>query len=336
MFRVAISGFGRIGKSFLKAAIEQGALGKEFEIVAINTRSSLEQHIHLFKYDSVYGRFDGKVEAKNDHFVVNGHEIKWIGETDPLKLPWKDLKVDLVLESSGSFRSREDSEKHIKAGSKMILISAPATEVDATIVPGVNEHSVDKNMKIFSLASCTTNCLAPVLKVMDNKFGIESGFLSTVHAYTNDQNLVDGSHNDLRRARAGAINIIPTTTGAAKAIGEVIKDLNGCMDGISFRVPVPVGSLNDITLLLKKEANVKEINEELKRASIEELKGILGYTEEPLVSSDIIGIPLSSLVDGKLTKANGKLVKVCAWYDNEFGYSNRLVDFVKRMGKLHS
>ena len=332
--KIAISGFGRIGKSFLKAAIAQGAIGKDFEVVAINTRSSVDQHAHLFKYDSVYGRFDGKVEVKNGNLVVNGHEIKWVTETDPLKLPWKDLGVELVLESSGTFRSRADSEKHMKAGAKLVLISAPGKDVDATIAPGVNDHLVDKNMKIFSLASCTTNCLAPILKVIDSKFGIESGFLSTIHAYTNDQNLVDGSHSDWRRARAAAINIVPTTTGAAKAIGEVLSTLSGCMDGVAFRVPVANGSINDITLLLKNEATVDEVNTELKRATNEELKGILGYTEEQLVSSDIIGTTMSSIVDGKLTKAQGRLVKICAWYDNEFGYSNRLVDFVKRLAKL--
>lgn len=331
--RVAISGFGRIGKSFLRAAIKQGALGRDFEVVAINARSPLEQHAHLFKYDSVYGRFDGKVETRDGNLIVNGDSIKWITETDPLKLPWKELGIDLVLDSTGAFKTKADAEKHIKAGAKMVLISAPAEGVDATIVLGVNEHRIEKNMTVFSLASCTTNCLAPILKVMDSKFGIESGFLSTVHAYTNDQNIVDGSHSDMRRARAGAMNIIPTKTGAAKAIGEVIPNLAGCMDGLAFRVPVACGSMNDMTLLLKKEATKDEINAELKRASTDELKGIMGYTEEELVSQDIIGNPLSSLVDSKLTKAKGKLVKISAWYDNEFGYSNRLVDFIRRLGK---
>jgi glyceraldehyde 3-phosphate dehydrogenase len=334
MLKIAISGFGRIGKSFLKAAIKQEALGRDFEVVAINTRSPVEQHAHLFKYDSVYGQVHGPVEVKNGNLVVNHHEIKWITETDPLKLPWKDLGVDVVLESSGSFRSRADSEKHIKAGAKHVLISAPGKDVDVTIVPGVNDHLANKNMKVFSLASCTTNCLAPILKVMNAKFGIECGFLSTVHAYTNDQNLVDGSHSDWRRARAAAINIIPTSTGAAKAIGDVLPSLAGLMDGIAFRVPVANGSMNDITLLLKTEAKAEEINAELRRASNEELKGILGYSEEPLVSTDIIGTTTSSVVDGKLTSSRGRLVKICAWYDNEFGYSNRLVDFVKKLSKL--
>lgn len=332
--KLAISGFGRIGKSFLKAAIEQGALGKDFEVVAINTRSSVEQHVHLFKYDSVYGRFNGTVNVKNGNLIINGNEIKWINETDPLKLPWKDLEVDLVLESSGTFRSRAESEKHLKAGARMVLITAPAKDVDATLVPGVNDFIVNKNMKIFSLASCTTNCLAPILKIIDSKWGVENGFLTTLHAYTNDQNLVDGSHGDLRRARAGAINIIPTTTGAARSIGEVITNLSGCMDGLSFRVPVACGSIIDLTLLLKSEATAENINAELKRASLDELKGILGYTEEEIVSSDIIGISESSIVDSRLTKAQGRLVKICSWYDNEFGYSNRLVDFAKKLAVL--
>lgn len=332
--KVAISGFGRIGKSFLKAAIKQGALGRDFEVVAINTRSPVEQHAHLFRYDSVYGRFDGKVEVRNGNFVVNGHEIRWITETDPLKLPWKELEVDLVLESSGTFRSRADSEKHLKAGAKVVLISAPGKEVDATIVPGVNDHLMSKVAKVYSLASCTTNCLAPILKVIEGKFGIDAGFMSTIHAYTNDQNIVDGSHKDLRRARAAAINIIPTSTGAAKAVGDVLPSLAGSMDGIAFRVPVADGSMNDITLLLKKEATAEEINNELRRASNEELKGILGYTEDEIVSSDVVGTTFSSIVDGKLTKAKGKLAKISAWYDNEFGYSNRLVDFVRKLAVM--
>lgn len=331
--KIAISGFGRIGKSFLRAAIAQGVLGREFDIVAINTRSDVSGHVHMFKYDSVYGKFNGTVEGNGDEFVVNGYKIKWIQETDPKKLPWKELGVDLVLESTGKFRSRADAAKHLEAGAKLVLISAPGKEVDATIVPGVNDELMDDEKKIISLASCTTNCLGPVVKIIEREFGIESGFLSTIHAYTNDQKLVDGSHNDLRRARAGAVNIIPTTTGAAKAIGEVMPELNGKMDGVSFRVPVLDGSMNDIALLLKKEASAQEINSALKKASENELKGILGYTEEPLVSSDIIGDSRSAIVDGKLTKATGKLVKISAWYDNEYGYSSRLVDFVKSRAK---
>ncbi|MEM4166253.1 MAG: type I glyceraldehyde-3-phosphate dehydrogenase [Candidatus Bilamarchaeaceae archaeon] len=334
--KIAISGFGRIGKMFLRAAVAQGAIGKDFDIVAINTRSDIKMHLHLFKYDSVFGKFEGTLEEDNGHLVVNGHKIKWVRETDPLKLPWKELGVDLVVESTGEFTKREDAEKHIKAGASYVLLSAPGKGVDATIVPGVNDHILDvKKMKIISLASCTTNCLAPVLKVIDGKFGIESGFLSTVHAYTNDQRILDGSHEkDWRRARAAAVNIIPTTTGAAKAIGEVLPQLNGKMDGVAFRVPVPDGSLNDMVLLLKKAASAKEINDELSRASREELKGILEYTEEPLVSSDIVGNPHSSIVDGQLTKCIGNLAKISAWYDNEYGYSNRLVDLTRKMSKM--
>ncbi|VVB98391.1 D-erythrose-4-phosphate dehydrogenase [uncultured archaeon] len=331
--KIAISGFGRIGKMFLKAAIAQGALGRDFDVVAINTRSAPEMHAHLFKYDSALGRFDGTVEAKEGFLIVNGHKIKWIRETDPLKLPWKELEVDLVLESSGEFRKREEVERHILAGAKRVLVSAPAKECDATIVPGVNDHMLNKEHKIFSLASCTTNCLAPVLKVLDGNFGVEKGFMSTVHAYTNDQRILDGSHDDWRRARAAAVSIIPTTTGAAKAIGDVLPNLAGKMDGVSFRVPVVDGSLNDIVVLVGKETNVKEVNEALKKASENELRGILAYTEEPLVSRDIIGTKESAIVDGTLTKANGNLVKVSAWYDNEFGYSNRLVDFVRKFSK---
>lgn len=332
--KVAISGFGRIGKMFLRAAAAQGVLGKDFDVVAINTRSAVDMHAHLFKYDSVYGRFNGTVETKENALVVNSHEIKWIQEVDPLKLPWQELDIDIVVESTGEFRSRDDAEKHIKAGAKKVIISAPGKGVDATIVPGVNDHTVTKDMSLFSLASCTTNGLAPVLKVVDEKFGIESGFLTTVHAYTNDQRVLDGSHKDWRRARAAAVNIIPTTTGAAKAIGMVLPRLDGKMDGIALRVPVPCGSINDIALVLKKDTTAEEINAELKRASNEELKGILAYTEEQIVSTDILGRPESSIVDGSLTKVKGNLAKLSAWYDNEYGYSNRLVDFIKKLKKL--
>lgn len=331
--RIAISGFGRIGKMFLKAAIAQNALNKDFEVVAINTRSPIDMHVHLFRYDSNYGRFNGTVEAKDENFIVDGHKIKWIRESDPLKLPWKDLGIDLVLESTGEFTKREESEKHISAGAKRVLISAPAKGADITIVPGVNDHKFSNDMKIISLASCTTNCLAPVLKVLNNKFGVERGFLSTIHAYTNDQRLLDSSHDDLRRARAGALNIIPTTTGAAKAIGEVIPELHGKLDGVAFRVPVGCGSINDIVVSLKQNVSAKEVNDEFKRASQEELKGILAYNEEQLVSRDIVGTTYSSIVDAPLTRAIDNLVKVSSWYDNEYGYANRLVDFIKKIAK---
>lgn len=330
---IAISGFGRIGKTFLKAAIEQDVLGKDFNIVAINTRGAPEFHAHLFKYDSVFGKFNGRIEIKDNLFIVNGHKIKWISETDPLKLPWKECEIDLVLESTGQFKKQEDLEKHIITGAKKVLLSAPAEDCDATIIIGVNDHLINKAHKIFSLGSCTTNCLAPLLKILDQTFGIEKGFMSTVHAYTNDQRLLDGSHNDLRRARAGAINIIPTTTGAAKTIGTVLPTLAGKMDGLAFRVPVPNGSLNDIIVLVKKETNVEEVNEAIKKASENELRGIVGYTEEALVSSDIIGRKESAILDASLTKVIDNLIKISAWYDNEYGYSNRLVDFIKKLAK---
>ena len=333
MLKVAISGFGRIGKTFLRAAVSQGVLGHDFEVVAINTRSKMDMHVHLFKYDSVFGRFNGTVEKKEDYFSINNYKIKWVQETDPLKLPWKELEVDLVIECSGEFRSREEVEKHIKAGAKNVLVSAPAKGVDATIVPGVNEHIYSAEMKVLSLASCTTNALAPVLKTVHNKFGISSGFLSTIHAYTNDQRILDGSHDDLRRARAGALSIIPTSTGAAKAIGEVLPELKGRIDGLAYRVPVPCGSINDIVLVLDKPTSAEEMNNELERASKEELKGILGYTKEPLVSHDIIGDPHSGIVYGSLTKCIDQLCKLSVWYDNEYGYSNRLVDFCKMLAK---
>lgn len=332
MIRIAINGFGRIGKAFLRAAIKQGAFGRDLEVVAINTLSTVEQHAHLFKYDSVYGRLEGTVEAREGDLVVNGHPIRWINEADALKLPWKELHIDFVLDSSRSSRSRAEAEKHLKAGARAVLISAPAKEPDATIVPGVNDQKIDKKMKIFSLASCTTNCIAPVLKVIDDKFGIESGFITTAHAYTSEQNLVDGSHTDLRRARAAALNIVPTVTGAARAIGEVIPSLGGRLDGVALRVPVACGSISDMALLLKKEASIGQINAELKRASGQELKGILKYSEEELVSTDIIGMSESSIVDSKLTRSQGRLVKIYSWYDNEYGYSCRLVDFLRKAG----
>ena len=333
MLRIAISGFGRIGKNFLRAAFDSGAVGKTLEIVAINTRSDLAMHAHLLKHDSVYGKWKGSIEVKEGKMIVNGHSIKWIQETDAAKLPWKELNIDWAVECSGEFTTREEAGKHLKAGAKKVLISAPAKGPDATIVPGVNDNAYKKEMKVVSLASCTTNGLAPPLKVLNDMFGIERGFLTTVHAYTNDQRMHDASHKDWRRARAGAMNIIPTTTGAAKAIGSVIPELQGKLDGAAFRVPVACGSINDITLVLKKEATAEQINAALKKASEGKLKGILGYSEEELVSSDIIYTTESSIIDSKLTKAIGNLVKINAWYDNEYGYSCRLVDFLKYAAK---
>ena len=334
MLRVAINGFGRIGRVFLRAAFERGLVGKEFDVVAVNTRSDVNMNAHLFKYDSTYRRFPGEVKAEDGYLVVNGYKIKWINENDPLKLPWSELNVDVVIESTGKFRTKSDAEKHITAGAKLVIISAPGKGVDATIVMGVNDEIFNKEMKVISLASCTTNCLAPVVKTIHKKFGIISGFMTTVHAYTNDQRLLDKSHRDYRRARSAAANIVPTTTGAASAIGEVIPELNGKLDGMSIRVPVPDGSINDLALIINKNASVEEINEELKRASTEELKGIMEYTEDPIVSSDVIKNPASSIVDGRLTKAIGNLIKVSSWYDNEYGYSNRIVDFILRYKRM--
>jgi len=331
--RVAISGFGRIGKGVVRALFDSGAIN-EIELVAINTRSPVEMHAQLLKYDSIYGKWNGSVEVKDGDLVINGKRIKWINETDPEKLPWKELKVDVVVEASGEFRKREDAEKHIKAGAKKVVISAPGKGVDVTIVPGVNDRAYKKEHRIISMASCTTNSLAPVVKVLHEKFGIEKGFITTVHAYTSDQNLLDGSHKkDIRRARAAAMNIVPTSTGAAKAIGEIFPELNGKLDGIAMRVPVADGSITDCTFLLKKEVSREEVNAALKKASEGELKGVLFYTEEPIVSSDIIGMPYGGIVDGQLTQAKGNFVKVFSWYDNEYGYAFRLAKFLEWLKK---
>ena len=328
--RIGISGFGRIGRMVLRAAADRGLLGKELEIVQINNRSDQYVNAHLFKYDSAQGRFNGTVEATDKSIIVNGYEIPWTSETDPERIPWGEHNVDLVIESTGRFRNAEEAGKHLTAGAKRVVISAPAKDCD-TIVPGVNMESANREAKVFSLASCTTNCLAPVAKVLLDEFGIEKGFMTTVHAYTNDQRILDGSHKDWRRARAAAASIIPTSTGAAKAIGLVVPELKGKMDGIAIRVPVPDGSVVDLAVELGKEASKDEINEALKKAAEGKMKGILQYTEEPLVSVDIVGNPHSAIVDSGLTSSMGKLAKVFAWYDNEYGYSNRLLDFALYM-----
>ena len=328
--RIGISGFGRIGRMVLRAAANRGLLGKELEVVQINNRSDQHVNAHLFKYDSAQGRFDGSVEATDNSIIVDGYEIPWTRETEPERIPWGGHNVDLVIESTGRFRNAEEAGKHLAAGAKRVVVSAPAKECD-TIVPGVNMESANREAKVFSLASCTTNCLAPVAKALLDEFGIEKGFMTTVHAYTNDQKILDGSHKDWRRARAAAVSIIPTSTGAAKAIGLVLPELNGKMDGIAIRVPVPDGSVVDLALELGKEASKDEINEALKKAAEGKMKGILQYTEEPLVSVDIVGNPHSAIVDSALTSSMGKFAKVFAWYDNEYGYSNRLLDFALYM-----
>jgi len=340
--RVAINGFGRIGRSFLKASLKDKEFMDLIEIVAINDLTDARTLAHLFKYDSVFGKFDGTVEVvevgnNQSILMINNQPLKVIAEKDPSELPWKDLGIDLVLESSGRFNDAKEATKHIRAGAKKVIISAPAKQPDSTILIGVNDNSYDNEKhSIVSMASCTTNCLAPVIKVLNDKFGIESGYMTTTHAYTNDQRLLDLPHKDLRRARAALMSIIPTTTGAAKAIGTVIPELNGRIDGMALRVPVSDGSISDIVLTLKKEVTREEVNTALKTASETRLKGVMEYTEEPLVSSDIIGNPHSSIVDGLSTMVLGdrsKTVKVLSWYDNEWGFSCRLVDLFKFMAR---
>ena len=326
--RIGINGFGRIGRNYFRAALAQGA---DLEIVAVNDLTSPEALAHLFKYDSVGGRLAESIEVKDGNIVVDGKTVKVLAERDPAKLPWGELGVDIVIESTGFFTKAADAQKHIDAGAKKVLISAPASNEDITIVMGVNDGLYDNAAHhIISNASCTTNCLGPLAKVVNDAFGIERGLMTTIHAYTADQNLQDGPHNDLRRARAAAINMVPTSTGAAKAIGLVLPELKGKLDGYAIRVPVPTGSATDLTVTVSRETTVEEVNAALKAASESaELKGLLTYTDEPIVSSDIVGDPASSIFDSGLTKVIGNQVKVVSWYDNEWGYSNRLVDLTE-------
>lgn len=331
MVRVAINGFGRIGRLVFRAAFKDDGI----EIVAINDLGDPATMAHLLKHDTSQGKFDSDVKVGNDCIIVDGTEIKMFSERDPADLPWKDLNVDVVVESTGFFRKRSDAQKHIDAGAKKVIISAPAKGDDPvkTIVKGVNEHEYNKDEDhIISNASCTTNCLAPVVKVLNDNFKVKKGLMTTVHAVTNDQRILDLPHSDLRRARAACWNIVPTTTGAAKAVTLVIPELEGKLDGMAMRVPVPVGSIVDFVAELDKEVTKEEINNIMKSVSENELRGILEYSEEPLVSSDIIGNPNSSIFDASLTKVIEKrFVKVIAWYDNEWGYSNRLVDLIKML-----
>jgi glyceraldehyde 3-phosphate dehydrogenase len=326
--KIGINGFGRIGRNYFRAAL---AKGSDLEIVAVNDLTDNKSLAHLLKYDSVTGRLDATVELEGDSIVVNGKPIKVLEERDPANLPWGELGVDIVIESTGRFTKSDDARKHIAAGAKKVIVSAPASGADvATLVLGVNESTYDPaTHDIISNASCTTNCLAPLAKVLLDRFGIERGLMTTVHAYTADQNLQDGPHSDLRRARAAAINIIPTSTGAAKALGLVIPELVGKLDGYALRVPVPTGSITDLTVELTNPATVDEINAAYKAAADGDLKGILSYTEDPIVSSDIVSDPHSSIFDAGLTKVIGTQVKVASWYDNEWGYSNRLVDITE-------
>lgn len=325
--RVAINGFGRIGRMVLRAACKD----KNIEFVAINDLTDAKTLAHLFKYDSVHGTFPGKVEAKDGQLFINGKGIKIFAMRNPEELPWKKEKVDLVLESTGLFTDRAKAELHIKAGAKKVVISAPATNEDITLVMGVNHHLYDpKKHHIISNASCTTNCLAPVAKVLHETFGIEKGLVTTVHSYTNDQNILDLPHKDLRRARAAAMSMIPTTTGAAKAVALVLPELKGKLDGMAIRVPTPNVSVVDLVVTLKKKTDAEKVNAALKKASKGALKGVLGFEEAPLVSVDYNGNQLSSIVDASCTKVIGdNMVKVLSWYDNESGFSNRVADLLK-------
>jgi len=330
--KVGINGFGRIGRLFYRAVFERNA---KIDIVAINDVTDAKTLAHLLKYDSVHRQMDATVEARGNSIVINGKEIKVLSEKDPAKLPWKDLDVYLVIESTGLFTDRENASKHIQAGAKKVLISAPAKDEDLTVVIGVNDDKYDhEKHNILSNASCTTNCVAPVTKVLNDNFGVDRGFMMTAHAYTNDQRILDLVHKDLRRARAAALSIIPTTTGAAKAATLALPELKGKMDGIALRVPVPNVSVVDLTATLKKSTTKEEVNAAFKKAAEGQLKGILAYTELPLVSIDFNGDPHSAIVDGLSTMVlGGDMVKVLAWYDNEWGFSHRMVDLVEIIAK---
>lgn len=327
--KVAINGFGRIGRLSFRVLLQK----ENVEVVAINDLTDKKTLAHLLKYDSVHGKFDGTVDFNDNEIIVDGKAIKAYAEKDPAKLPWKDLGIDVVLESTGRFVTPETSGKHLEAGAKKVVISAPAKGDVKTVVLGVNEDTLTGDEKILSNASCTTNCLAPMAKVLDDKFGIEQGYITTVHAYTADQNIQDAPHKDLRRARAAAYSIVPTSTGAAKAVGLVLPHLDGKLDGCAMRVPIPDGSLTDFTVVLKKEATAEQINAAMKEAAEGSLKGIMAYEEDPIVSIDIVGNPNSCIFDSGMTSANGKLVKVIGWYDNEYGYSSRIADLMVKIGR---
>lgn len=327
MTKIAINGFGRIGRLAFRSL-----LGKDnVEVVAINDLTDTTTLAHLLKYDSVHGKFNGTVEVAEDGLVINGKAIKVTAEKDPSNLPWAALEVEIVLESTGFFVNQEGASKHLTSGAGKVVISAPAKGDIPTVVLGVNDDILTGDETILSNASCTTNCLAPVAKVLNDNFGIEKGFITTIHAYTADQRLQDSPHKDLRRARAAAINMVPTTTGAAKAVGLVLPDLKGKLDGNAVRVPTPTGSLTDLVCMLKKEVSIAEINAAVKAASEGAMKGILEYTEDPIVSSDIVGNPHSSIFDSMMTSVNGNLAKVVSWYDNEAGYANRVADLISKL-----
>jgi len=334
--KVAINGFGRIGRAVARIIIERNG---DLELVAVNDLSDAKSLAHLFKYDTVMGKWGGTVEAKDGELVINGKAIKVLAVRNPAELPWKDMGVKVVLESTGIFRTAESPKggyaDHLKAGASKVMLSVPAKDdIDATIVMGVNDDKLTSDVSCVSNASCTTNCLAPLAKTLNDAFGIEQGVMTTIHAYTNDQRVADMIHSDLRRARAAAANIIPTTTGAAKAIGKVIPELDGKLDGFAIRVPIPVGSIVDLVVNVKKDVTVDSVNAAMKKAADGPMKGILVYCDEPIVSSDIVNDPASSIFDSLCTIVVGRTVKVVGWYDNEWGYSNRSVDIMERMAKM--
>lgn len=326
--KVGINGFGRIGRLVFRRALQLG----DIEFVGINDLTDAKTLAHLLKFDSVHGKFNGEVVAEEDAIVVNGNRIKITAERDPANLKWGELGADVVIEATGVFRTKELSMKHVEAGAKKVILTVPPKgDVDAIVVLGVNDEILTGDEKVVSNASCTTNCLAPIVKVLNDSFGLEQGFMTTVHSYTNDQRVLDLPHSDLRRARTAAVNIIPTTTGAAKAVGKVIPELNGKLDGMAMRVPTADGSITDLVAVLKKEVTVEEVNNAMKAAAEGAMKGILEYSEDPLVSTDIIGNSHSSIFDSLSTMVNGKVVKVVSWYDNEWGYSCRVVDLLKKI-----
>jgi glyceraldehyde 3-phosphate dehydrogenase len=329
--RIGINGFGRIGRQFVRAAKEQGA---DIDIVAANDVGPLATMVHLLKYDSVLGTLPYDVQSTDNGIMVDGDELRILAEPDPKALPWDELGVDIVVESTGRYTHRDKAAAHLDAGAKLVIVSAPATDADATFVVGVNEDTFDPTRhKVVSNASCTTNCFVPMVKVLDDAFGVEKGLMTTVHAYTGDQMLIDGPHKDLRRARSAAINIVPSSTGAARATGLVLQAMKGRLDGTALRVPVPNGSITDFVGVLSRDVTVEAVNDAFKAASESgPLAGVLVYSDEPLVSSDIVGSPASCTLDSKLTMTAGNLVKVLGWYDNEWGYSHRLVDLVRIAG----
>jgi glyceraldehyde 3-phosphate dehydrogenase len=334
--KVAINGFGRIGRAVARIIMQRE---KNLELVAVNDLSDAKSLAHLFKYDTVMGKWNGTVEAKDNKLVINGKKIEVLAVKNPAELPWKDMGVKIVVESSGVFTTRESPKggygDHLKAGAKKVVLTVPAKDdIEATIVMGVNDKKLTSEVKYVSNASCTTNCLAPLAKVLNDAFGIEQGLMTTIHAYTNDQRVSDMIHKDLRRARAAAANIIPTSTGAAKAIGKVIPELDGKMDGFALRVPVPVGSVVDLVVNVKKKVTVDDVNAAMKKAAEGPMKGILVYCDEPIVSSDIINNPASSIFDSLCTMVKDRCVKVIGWYDNEWGYSNRTVDIMEKMAAM--